>query len=168
MLDFLGCRCDFTRSSRIGRSSHQSDARARPLKLELRTASDASNILSRAKHLRHDTYYGGVYINKWLSNEEMKDIKSLHRQCDELNKNNMNDKRKFIVVSGRIMQRDTDGRLQIYGGLPDINKPCSYIDSPSKKQQQKITTQSTQAKNAQRGSHVASLQLSSAPHRHLQ
>ena len=137
------------RSSRIGRSSHQGGAKARPLKLELRTASNASNILSRAKHLRHDTYYGGVYINKWLSDEEMKDIKSLRRQCDELNKNNMNDNRKFIVVFGRIMQRDTDGRLHICDNLPNNNKPCSYIDSPSKKQQQKITTPSTQAKNTQ-------------------
>ena len=149
MLDFLGCRGDFTRSSRMGRSSYQGGATARPLKLELRTANDASNILSRAKYLRHDAYYGGVYINKWLSNEEIRSIKSLRQQCDELNRYNKNDSKKFVVISGRLMQRDTDGRLQVYDGLPDKSKPGSYVASQSMKQQEKIPTLSTQAKNAQ-------------------
>ena len=149
MLDFLECRCDFTRSSRLGRSSYQGGATARPLKLELRSANDASNILSRAKHLRHDDYYGGVYINKWLSDDEMNAVKALRRQRDELNKNNKNDSKKFVVVSGKLMQRDTDGRLQVYGGLPDSNKPCSDVASPPTNQQQKITTPSKQSKNAQ-------------------
>ena len=50
----------------------------------------ADIILSRAKHLIGAVYYSGVYMNKWLSEEEMKSVKILHCQCDELYLSHLN------------------------------------------------------------------------------
>jgi len=120
MLDFLGCRIDIIRSSRVGRSHHQTgNSSARPIKVELRSVSDVSIILSRANCLRDEAYYAGVHINKWLSQEEMKGVKALRSQCDTLNRERCDTsdhhKRKcYVVISGKIMKRDSSGRLQAY------------------------------------------------------
>ncbi len=111
MLDFLNCQCDVTRSTRVGR---EYNGKVRPIKMELRTSSDASIILSRAKYLRHNAYYSGVYVSKWLSEDEMKAVKTLRQQCDSLNKNCKNGRKQFVVISGRLMQRDVRGRLQTF------------------------------------------------------
>mgnify|MGYP000414472773 CR=1 FL=1 len=114
MFVFLGCPCDIMRSSRIGRPPQRDGDKARPIKVELRSASDATAIISRAKYLWRDNYYGGVQLCKWRSDEEMKEIKSLRQQCDSLNKNNHSGPNQYFVISGKIMQRDAKGRLQAY------------------------------------------------------
>ncbi len=79
MLQFLGVKGDIVKHSRIG---NQNNTKVRPIKIELRSASDASESLNRAKQLRYDDYYANTYINKWLSESDMK---LRHSQCDALN-----------------------------------------------------------------------------------
>lgn len=154
MFDFMGARCDVIRHSRIGRSPHQSNkSSTRPIRVELRSASNASIILSRAKHLRYDAYYGGVYINKWLSEDEMNCVKLLRRQCDALNRDlpiDNNGRKRFVVISGKIMQRNSNGRLETYSSNHGDNPVVSHGTSSSSSQR---PTQ--QPKNDQGGSRTA-------------
>ena len=85
MFNYLSCRCDVIRHSRIGRSSNRNSKAIRPIKVEFKSASDTSSVLSRANRLRHDDYYAGVYIDKWLSDEDMKSMQQLRSQCGKLN-----------------------------------------------------------------------------------
>jgi hypothetical protein len=134
MLQFLGVECNIVKHHRIG---NQSNTKVRPIKIELRSASDASEILKRAKQLRYDDYYANTYIYKWLSDSE---IKLRHNQCDALNKSvpiRKDGKNKYVVASGEIRQRDNSGRLQPFKGV------LPAVASLSK------------AKNVQGGSQVA-------------
>jgi hypothetical protein len=137
MLEFLVCRCDIVRHSRIGRRFDQSTSlRVRPIKVELRSASDAFLILSRAKRLSDDSYYYNVRISKWLSDVEMKHVKSLREECDSLNLKHpcgKSNRKLFVVVSGKIMKRNLNGRLTVYNGSTDDRSNTCTI-SPRKTQ----------------------------------
>ena len=50
MLDNLSCRCDVTRQSQIGRPSNRNNKSIRPLKVEFKSVSNTSSLLSRANH----------------------------------------------------------------------------------------------------------------------
>lgn len=53
----------------------------------------------------------------WISDCQMlKPIpkKSHRRQCDALNTNNKSGHKEFIVISGKLMQRNAAGQLQAY------------------------------------------------------
>jgi hypothetical protein len=136
MLQFLGVKCDIMRHSRIG---NQNSTKVRPIKIELRSASDAGEILNRAKQLRYDDYYANTYINRWLSESEMK---LRHSQCDALNQSvpaRKDGMKQYVVASGEIRQRNARGRLQPYRGvLPAV-----------------ASTSTSKAKNVLGGSHVA-------------
>ncbi len=123
MFDFINCRCDIVRHTRIGRDPRQSKTSSiRPVRVELRSISDTNLVLSRAKHLRRDTYYSGVFINKWLSDEELKCVKQLRHQCDVLNAGHPHNNtgcKQFIVISNKIMERNASGRLQPYNSPLD-------------------------------------------------
>ena len=93
MFSYLNCRCDIVRHSRLGVYSSKSISHVRPIKIELRSASEASTLISRAKYLRNDAFYDGVYINKWLTDEKMRDLKQLRRQCDFLNQKHPSSKK---------------------------------------------------------------------------
>ena len=160
MIDYLGCRCDVTRHSRIGHP-HQSKS-ARPIKIEFKSFNDASVVLSKAKHLRDDAYYTGVYINKWLSDIDMKSIKQLRQQCGTLNQGqaSVNGRKKFIVISGKIMERDSSGRLQVYSiakDKEDAKKSSNTVASPTESTSQASSNPKAadqQTKNSTVGSHV--------------
>ena len=133
MFSYLNCRCDIVRHSRLGVYSSKSISYVRPIKIELRSASEASTLLSRAKYLRNDAFYDGIYINKWLTDEKIRDLKQLRRQCDVLNQkhpSSKKDRKAFVVVSGKIMQRNSYGRLEVYSDLEN-NVPLS-LDAFSK------------------------------------
>ena len=132
MFDFLDARCDIIRQSRLGRLSQRSGgSNARPIKVELRSVSDAV-ILARARCLREDAFYANVYIKKWLSKDEMKEVKLLRRQCAALNHDqpsDINGRRWFVVLSGKIMEHNPSGRLEAYegsrGGNPAVGHGVS-------------------------------------------
>jgi hypothetical protein len=83
-------------------------------------------ILNKAKLLREDAYFAIVYINKWLSEEEMKKVKLLRKQCDALNQahsTSKNGRKQFVVIGRKIMQRSSNGRLQIYNSVSSSLRP---------------------------------------------
>ena len=107
----------------------------RPNKVEFKSVSDTSSILSRANRLRHDDYFERVYINKWCSYEDMKSIQQLHSQCERLNNNHspsVNGRKKFFVTSRKIKQRNASGQPHDYcipnnscAALNDAISPCT-------------------------------------------
>ena len=85
MLSFLRYRCDIIRHARFGQIGNiEKKLRVRPIKIELKSVGDANLILSNAKYLRNNAYYHDVYINKWLSENELENIKNLREKCLEL------------------------------------------------------------------------------------
>ena len=114
MFDNLSCRCDVTRHSQIGHPSNRNSKSIRPIKVEFKSVSDTSSILSRANRLRHDDHYAGVYINKWLSNKDMKSMQQLRSQCERLNNDypsSVNGRKQFVLISGKIKQHNASGQL---------------------------------------------------------
>ena len=101
MFKFLDCRCEIIMHIRIGPSQKLG---GRLLKVVLKSPNDVNFVLSNAKHLKHDKYYSGVYLSKWLLREELNNIKLLRQECEDLNKANQDkvnkDRRLFIIVSG--------------------------------------------------------------------
>ena len=80
-----------------------------------------------------------VYVNKSMTRDELGKLKSVKKQCINLNKNApllADGKQNFIVVSGRLMQWSHDSKLLSVkkescvssnrSGLPNI--PCDSID----------------------------------------
>ena len=166
MFGFMGCRCDIIRHTRISRDSHQGGiSSVHPIKIELKCTSDASIILSRARCLSGDAYYAGVHISKWLSEEEMNDVKILCRKCDELNPDHSSskDRKRFIVISEKIMKRKLNGWLQVYNSTSSSKESSSVNTKPSR-QNLPVTSRISfvatndklsQSKNAVGGSQVA-------------
>ena len=116
MFDYLSCGCDVTRHSQIGRPSNRNSKSIRSFKVEFKSVSVTSSILSRANRLRLDDYYVGVYINKWLSNEDMKSMQQLRSQCERLNNDlspSVNGRKQFVVISGKIKQRNASDSCTI-------------------------------------------------------
>jgi hypothetical protein len=137
MLQFLNCPCNVICSKRVGQPGNAASA-LRPIKLEIKAASDASILLSKAKNLRLNDYYAGIYINKWLSEDEMQAVKLERKRCYELNQQHpvaKGERKKYIVISGVLNVRNSNGQL----------KP---ID-PAKSQTRRSS------KNGQGGSHGA-------------
>lgn len=67
---FLGCQCDVIRHSRFGRCSS-----TRPINLELGSISNAADLfLFRARCFKNDDYYAGVFLTKWLSDDELQRV----------------------------------------------------------------------------------------------
>jgi hypothetical protein len=150
MFAFLDCRCDVIRQLRIGRNLQST---ARPIKVELRSASDASVILARAKSLRKDKYYAGIYISKWLSDEEMKSLKQLRLHCDVLNRDRpvgKDGRKQFIIISGRLMKRNASGRLEAYNDTTASSRSDNVAIQSNKPAPGHISSlSSSQPKNAQ-------------------
>ena len=127
MFAFLRCRCDIIHQSRIGYAANRSkESKKRPIKVQLKLSGDAKLILSNAKYLRNNPYYEGVYISKWLSKQDFNSMKQLRQQCLDLNAAYSADKKgrgPYVVVSGKIMQRSTNGKLLQFNNDFSIVKP---------------------------------------------
>jgi hypothetical protein len=65
MFEYLRCRCDVVYHTRIGRAvSGRHDLTGRPIKVELKSSSEANSIIANAKYLRDEPYYHTVYVSK--------------------------------------------------------------------------------------------------------
>ena len=158
-LTFLGSHCDIIQHTWIGSSSYQHNTSSvRPIKIALRSFNDASIILSRAKYLKSDIYYNGVYMNKWLS-EEMKSIKQLHHQCDDLNlshSSSNNGLKQIVVISEKIMQRNANGRLETYDNITKLLKKPLPLPVPNISPVNQLTVLTSSSSTATPPSSVSS------------
>ena len=185
MFDYLGGNWDIVRHVRIGNPA--SDTKDRTIKVQFRTPNIVSQILLNSKYLKDEAYYRGVGISKWLSQDEVKAIKALRQQCTQLNKLDKSSQTKgqklsYVVINGKIMQRDPNGKLKPYHASPSLpnhsvpgiatvaSKPSDSNDNlnschvspsvdssskPSVKDSNASISHSTQSKNGIAGSQVA-------------
>jgi hypothetical protein len=144
MFDYLGCACCIVGQSRVGLSARSN--LPRPIKLELKSATDANLLLSKARFLRRDDYYTGVFINKWLTQDEAKRVKHLREWCNSLNKKHpgKSGRKDFVVISGELKKRDSSGSLQPVD--PSLWPPPHRIEVKDTRAAQKASS-STQPKN---------------------
>ena len=139
MFGCLQCRCVIISHARIGNVANRDTKSAKwphSIKVEFKLLYDVSSILNNTKFLKEDKYYAGVNLCKWLSREELINLKRFRPQCIDLNKAHSADAhghKPFIVISGKLMKRDEYGKLQAFSNAPV----------------------SSQSKNAKVGSHVA-------------
>ena len=99
---------------------------SRHIKVELRSTSAITFILSHAKYLRDSNYHYRVNICKWLKPEELHDLKALRQHCHDLNKTYSleHSKRKlFVVISEKIMRQNVSGKLEVYNETSS-SAPC--------------------------------------------
>ena len=128
MLSFLRCRYGIIRHACFGQVGNiEKKLRVRPIKIELKSVGDANLILSNAKYLRNNAYYHGVYINKWLSENEPKNIRNLRKKCFEFRCTHPG--KKIVVKSGRLMTRNVDRRLGLYNEVVPQATAVSSINT---------------------------------------
>ena len=119
MIDYLQCNCSILSHARIGYVANRdtkSARRPRPIKLELKSPHEVSLILNNANYLKEDEYYAGVIVSKWMSREELNNVKILRQQCSDLNKTHSadgRDRKPFFVYSGKLFERLTDRRVRL-------------------------------------------------------
>ena len=86
MFDFLCCRCVITRQARIGHAaSHDANSKCHPTKVELISSGAVDFLLVNARHLREDNFYSGANICRWLSRDELNELRLVRQQCNDLN-----------------------------------------------------------------------------------
>jgi hypothetical protein len=85
MMEFLGCSRSITHHCRMGYFVDRS-SKLRPIKMKLKSASDASLLLSKASELRLNSYYSGVFISKRMARDEIKNLKKMRDLRSSLNK----------------------------------------------------------------------------------
>jgi hypothetical protein len=59
----------------------------------------------------------GIFASQWLSKEDFAKVKALRLRCRELNNKEVagpSGKMPFVVISGRLMKRSTDGKLTVF------------------------------------------------------
>lgn len=122
MFYFLRCDCRIIRHGRLGHANKGKSFR--PIKVELSSTDQVLSLLSNAKHLKDNWYYAGVSISKWLSYDECKNIKHIREQCRALNSSHIPDskgRKPFFVISGKIMMRNSSGKLEVYSNTATVN-----------------------------------------------
>ena len=115
LLDFIGCNAKIIRIVRIGQQVKASK-KCRLLKVELQSTSDKDMMLQLAKYLREDPTTRDIFITPWLRPEELSKLKKLQEQCRILNEKSPKLKggwKRFIIISGKLMERLANGKLKI-------------------------------------------------------
>ena len=82
------------------------------LKVKLQSATGREDLLSAAKRIKFIDI--AIRIAKRLPRNEFNKLKQLWQQCDTLNSKEpalLNGKRPYVVISGRLMTRFADGKL---------------------------------------------------------
>ncbi len=150
LFDYLECDIRLVATTRIGRVG----SKPRLLKVELNTISDRDLLLRAAKFLREDPTTKSIFITPWLLPDELAKLKRIKNRCYELNQKSSaakDGKRKYVVVSGKIMERISNGSLRPF---KDVSAP-SAPSTVSSELTDVSSQQSSSTKNVQGGSHVA-------------
>jgi hypothetical protein len=110
-------------------------------------------LLSRAKYLKNDDYYAGVFLTKWLSDDELQRVREKRRLCEALN--SKHGRKQFVVISGEIMEYCSDGRRRPYHPSKSIIEDVTHAAKLASKHAAILALPSSKSKNAKGGSHVA-------------
>ena len=108
----------------------------------MQSAADCNLLLTHARELKKHKSFAKVYVNKWMTRDELGELKSVKEACVNLNKAApllADGKQQFIVASGRLMQRSNDGKLlpvkkescESGNRSGSSNIPCDSIDQPA-------------------------------------
>ena len=125
VLDTVGYDSKVVKIARLGasldKSQHQPNGKnsqkQRPLKVELSSETDSRYVLMHSKLLKSNPKFAKVWINQYLSRDEMDKIKTMRIKCEELIKNcsaDENGRKPFVVWSNKIMKRDSNGKFSIF------------------------------------------------------
>ena len=132
LFDYLECNVRVIKVTRLGRV--KSSKKPRLLRVELATEFDRDILLRAAKYLKDDSSTPHIYITQWLQPEELTKLKSVQDRCHELNRQSHSakgSKRKYVVISGKIMQRVSDGSIRPFKDV-STSAPFSAVNNNSK------------------------------------
>ncbi len=112
----------------------------RPLKVELQSAADRNYVLASSKYIKNINTAPKVSFGKWLSRDELVKVKAIREKCIELNSRAtplQDGRQPYVVRNGRLMSRDSNGKLQLVPPAGDNknkspNKPSKPTDDQSK------------------------------------
>jgi hypothetical protein len=116
LLSKLQCDIGFSSCYRLGRSPPSGSPSSRPLKVILLSASDRDYLLETCDYARNVLRSSGIRIMPWLQPSEMVRVKEMRQRCVELNDKSQclaNGKKPYVVISGRIRIRGSDGKLHV-------------------------------------------------------
>ena len=84
--------------------------------VELRSISYRNDVLKRSKALAQSFKNSKIYITKCLSADKLEKIKTMRKQCSELNKYAKcpDSRNRFVVIDSKIMKRLDNGKLAHY------------------------------------------------------
>ena len=102
----------------------------RPLKVQLLTSAvDCRYVVTHSSLLKDIPVFTKVWIDQFLSRDELNKVKILRKQCDDLNKDHLvglDNRKLFVARSGKLLKKDNNGQLTTF----DTN--CKSITSDRK------------------------------------
>ena len=126
MLKTINCTVEILHMHRIGKKTDSS----RPIKSFLKSQSDQNQLLNSTCQLKGSSKYASIHSDHWLSKEKLDQVKSFRRRCKELNKKEVQDpssKKKYKVISGRLMKHSDDGKLYCYNTTCQKSKKLTLL-----------------------------------------
>ena len=108
----LGCTATLISHRRIGKGTEQGTKdtkKARPLRFELSTADERDQLVTSFQRQRKSV---NVSIYPWFLPSEMEKIKKFRQRCQDLNSKSASGDKPYVVISGRLIVRGQDGKLQ--------------------------------------------------------
>ncbi len=113
VLKAISVTCDPISWFRLGKPVNDcSSARPRPLRVIFSKSSDKNSVLSAAKNLKGNIAFGKVRISRFLSSDELTQLKQTRVQCTQLNDKSGSADKRFVVINGKIMTKGSDGKLK--------------------------------------------------------
>ena len=83
-----------------------------PLKVIFRGTEDKETVIRTAKQLKVYSIFGQVSVSHFLSHEELSKVKDARNRCRQMNDALSDGTRTYIVIDGRIMIKESNGKLQ--------------------------------------------------------
>ena len=116
LCQYIDCQVNVISVVRIGRPP-TSTRRPPLLKVLLQSVADKNLFLQAAKFLKDDPSTSSIFIAPRLSPVELAKLRKTQDRCCQLNAKSpamADDRKPFLVISGRLMQRSVSGALRAF------------------------------------------------------
>ena len=113
----------------MGRSMQAGPQQSHPLRLFCRFKCDRMSVLIHTHKIK-DSVYSTLRINRWLTWEDIANIKTLRVQCKELKSKapkRADGKTTYIVISGKVMIASNSGQLSLHKNQPNTPKDALIV-----------------------------------------